>query len=1437
MIIYFFANFVTVFYPITMRRIITILTLAILTYIAAGGVDINKMVLSGKRISTAEGLSSNTVYDLLQDRDGFIWMGASYGLCRYDGYSFANYYSLSSDKHKNVDANIGNLYQDEKNGLLWIHSSTFTFACYNLRTGKFEDYTNRNDESRSYRRFVMSDNDIWMFDTRSGVRHVAYENGTFKCTDYNNENGKLPDNHVPRLLVDKAYNVWILTDKGLLRIDRNGNIKTVVKNRKYIEATIYNGTIVCLAEDNRIEKYDTNGKRTKTFVIPSMFGAVKTIRSQFVWQNKWMLFSSSTYSIDLRTDRVSKDEDYQVQNGLLLDSVDGFYFESNSTGKLWIFPPKGNIKVMKLIPDMKFTAERRRKYNIKRGKDGLFYIASYGNGLFIYDHKNGAIRQFSAKDLRPVIDNNFLSAILIDRNGTIWVAQESMGISCISVSQQSIADFIVPAKDHKGDWANYVRMISKDKNGNIVFGTRDNKLYNMNLKTQSTTFLREMKAGAYAYLADKQGHTWIATRGDGLYVDDTNYTKWNKTPHIPSNDLYDIKEDCYGRIWIASYEDGLMMTRYVKGKPLKFHRFLYRNINESRLHQLEIDTKGRMWIASNNGIYVVDTRKKVITNNDFKCFNTKNGKFPFDEIRCIRYTSDGYLWAGGKGSGLVRCSLSGNLNTLTYRMLTDKEGIANNTISSILEDKYGDVWIATVNGLSRIYDKDMKVKTYQFGKAPERNIYSEVCAMPLADGRLLFGTQYGITVITPQRKYDSDNRSATEVHITDIKINGISTSDSCRFEYAPNYSDKISLPYNDNTISLSFSNFEYSNIESSLYQYYLEGMDKDWRPMTSVNHVEYGNLNPGTYTFHIRSVSDNNWSREKTLTIVIHQPWYNTLWAWMIYMAVIIAAGLYMYHNAREKLRLHQQMTLEKQLAEFKLNFFTNITHEFRTPLAIIQGAIDKLKQSDGQNASKAAIQTARRGTKRLLKLVNQLMEFRKVNTGNMKLNMEQGDIVEFIRTIYQDLWGLSKQKEMQTTFTPFAKSYEVAFDKQMVETMVYNLFSNAIKYTPERGTIAVTIKKQDEILTITVEDNGPGISEEQQSKLFQPFMQGYASQGGMGIGLYNAYQMAKLHKGSLAYSRVSADGGSRFTISLPADSSAYSKDDYKKVIAINQSKAEDDDEKYNEIIRELRPEAYNDLTIAIIEDDADMMDQIHGEMSVYFHVDTYTTGEAALEGITAKKPALVICDVMLPDMIGYNIVKNLKTNIDTAAIPVIMLTALDDETHQLRSYNAGADDYMVKPCNFRLLVGRAVQLIKNSRKHKELIEKAKGTAATLPPTTDTNEINLITSQADKNFISKMQMIITQHIADPDFTVDQLAIMLNMGRTKFFNKTKELTGISPNKYLQNERMRIAAELLKEGELTVSEVSYRIGIQDASYFNKCFKARYGETPSKYGKTVK
>lgn len=1328
--------------------------------------------LTGRSITTRDGLPSNRVNDMVQDATGYVWLGTSNGLCRYDGYSFMTMVGTDGYAH-----NVGTIHLDEKNALMWIRTATFSYACYDLKHGRFADYYAGCDASKTFERFITEKDGIWMYEAHGGIRHVRYDGGKFSCRDYTQKDGTLPQGRIRRLREDGNGHVWALTDNGLLRTDARGDFHYMVRGGSFMMCNVWKGQFYFLTTDGRVTVFSQNGKRLKEAVIPKALANMEEASGNFVWQDKWVILTRSAVIVmDCNTMTFTKPAELQMEHGMVLDENDGNMWVSDRNGMLRLFPKVGEARTFSLIHYNGYNVARKRNFSTIQGSDGRFYIATYGNGLFIYDHKSGLTTHYSANDLHPIISSDYLTNIHEDRDGNIWIGQEDAGVAMVSPSMLTNMTITLPDMGNWGERTNYITRMRMDGDGSVVIGTKS-----------SQTFRWQPQTGTVA--PTQMGST--------------------------KAEYSDSVTDGIGRTWIATWEKGLLM---VAGGRHEERYYLTNSISESRINALAMDAKGILWIATYNGIYHVDTRQRNITEKSFGHIGSGEG-LPSNDVVCLLTARDGSTWAGGIGTGLARCRLKDGMSEVT--ILSTEHGLANSNIHSIAEDGDGNVWASTDEAITCIDAKSMKPSNFHVGTTVLNRIYSDNCAVTLRDGRILFGTHEGITAINPKdRQYTAAKRR--KAYITDIIINGTSIFSDEEYEPLRTMSGDITLEHNRNSLTLHISSLDFTPTAQPTYQFYLKGIDKDWREPTTQNSVEYGNLPPGTYTFYLRTEEGGEVT---TLDITINQPWYNTWWAWMLYLIVIGGIAVTFLHHQQVQMRLRQQMAVEKQVAEFRAGFFTQVAHEFRTPLAIISSAVDKL--SGEGNAHKKPIQTARRGVRRLTQLVNQLMEFRKINTGNLRLQVEEGDVIGFVRDIYQDFWNSAQQKEQTITFTAFDKKHAMYFDRHFLDVITYNLLSNAVKYTPQGGTITVKMKEDAENLIMTVEDSGAGIDPERCKQLFQPFMHGYASQGGMGIGLYTARKMAQAHKGDLTYCRSAVLGGAMFTVTVPLREDAYEAKDYRQAVAVETP--QENDRKVDNVIMEMLPNALNNLTIAIIEDDPDMLEQIKSEVGVYFKVEGYTSGERGIEAMRQSKPSLLICDVMLPDTNGYDIVSNLKADDTLRDIPVIMLTALNDEQHQIKGYEAGADDYMVKPCNYKVLIARAIQLIKWSE-----VRRSQASAAVETAATETATPTILTSQADKRFLEKMNLVLAQHIDDPNFSIDQMAELMKMGRTKLYGKVKEMTGMSPNKLLVAERMKRAAQLLEEGDLNVSEIGYKVGILDPTYFYRCFKQYHGISPSKYRK---
>jgi len=1377
----------------------------------------DSFTLNSRQVTTADGLAGNTINALVQDDEGFIWIATNNGLSRYDGFTTANYTSMASDSGHRLEARVGRIFSDRRQGLLWLNTATYQNACYNLKEGRFVDWTGRGDQYRRQSKLMLTTRGMVLYGNNSGATLSGMTDGRPWAKDFRQALGNMASDDVLTVVEDSSHNIWLPTADGIsvLRAGHRDTRPERLLAGTIIAAATTGRATYFLSSDGTVAVYDTQLRQVQlkgngTIRMPAVMKRPSKVNVGFIWQGRWMLFTpEGTYAMNLHDGTFEKPAAWQVDNGLDQGTCPGYHFVANSSGHLWLFADSGSVKTLDLIPNARYSTNRGRKFNITRTADGRLFIATYGNGLFVYSPVSGQLQHYGANDANPLIHSDYLQCAMTDRQGNVWIGSEAAGAYCLSAISSAKAHYVKPKEERLSDWDNAVSAMMPTEKG-LLFGTRQGHIY-LTDKSRPLSVVDQKHAPITAHLRDSHGHTWTGTWGDGLYIDGRHYTTTDSLHHLPTDVITHIAEDPTGRVWVATWKAGLLLMDH-EGQ---YKQMLHEDYNGSRINDLEPTDDGTVWVASNNGIYrIKDTGTEL--------YNTENRRFPHNEIHTICSDGKGSLWVGTAGGGVVKCQLDNDGNIVPATVITTGEGLANNNVASIVIDRRGYVWVGTEDGVSRINPETNSVSSYRFASTPQGNTCNNNCATTDSKGRLLIGTADGLLLISP----DALLADARPLHsrITDLYINGTSVLELGLLHQALSRTERLELAHNQNSLRLYFSDFEYDSHRRPAFQYFLEGLESGWQSTTTGNHADYSELHPGHYTFHLRSMNaEGKWNDEETLQIIIRQPWWNTLWAWLAYVLLLAGITYYVYRNARERFRIHQQMKMERQLSEFRSQLFTNITHEFRTPLAIIKGAIDKLSTNSND---RAALQTAQRGTGRLLRLVNLFMEFRKATTGNLRLQVEQADIVGFVRNMVQDFWTMTQQKDIAITFTPSEKKHLLPFDKQMVETIVYNLLSNAVKYTPEHGSIRVGLHIEAAELLLTVEDNGPGISAEQQARLFKPFMNGYASQGGMGIGLYTARQMAAAHKGQLEYEP--ADHGSRFTLRLPATDAPYSVEDYRTPQGLAGQEPEQPDSMGEALIREMRGEAFNEQTVAIVEDNPDMMEQISTVVGEYFQTATYGTGQAFLKALETTTPDLLICDVMLPDTDGYAIVTQMKSKADTAAIPVIMLTALDDEAHQIRAYRAGADDYMVKPCNFRLLIARAMQLIKWSSTKKVADAATAETANNVSP--------IIESRADKLFLDKLAILTAQHIGESTFSVDLLAQMMNIGRTKFYGKVKEMTGMSPNKYLQEARLQKAADLLADGELTVAEVSYKVGFQDPSYFNKCFKAKYGVVPSKYVRGV-
>lgn len=777
-------------------------------------------------------------------------------------------------------------------------------------------------------------------------------------------------------------------------------------------------------------------------------------------------------------------------------------------------------------------------------------------------------------------------------------------------------------------------------------------------------------------------------------------------------------------------------------------------------------------------------------------------------------------------------------------------------VQAFIEDDEGNIWVSTEYGISCFNPENKIFNNYFFSNDILGNVYTEGCAK-LKDGRLAFGTNHGLIILNT--KQIKNKEKIPSVTFTDLKLNGISVRPAdmdSPLTAALAYTDAISLKYYQSSFVIDFSTFDYPISTNTRFSYKLEGYDDDWSIPSTLNFAAYKNLPAGTYYLHVKACSVSGiWSdNEETLEIKVTPPFWATGWAFFVYILIAGIIMYFVYRTIRNINNLRNKIKVEKQLTEYKLVFFTNISHEFRTPLTLIQGALDRIHRTHNiPKEIRYSIKLMDKSTQRMLRLINQLLEFRKMQNNKLALSLEETDVIAFLYEIYLSFQDTAESKNMDFKFIPSVNSYKMYIDKGNIDKIAYNLLSNAFKYTPSGGKIefSIYIDKQKQLLIMKVTDTGVGIPKEKRNELFKRFMQSSFSSDSIGVGLHLTHELVHVHKGNICYEE-NPSGGSIFIVTLPTDSSIYQSNDFlipenailkeeaqnhPSLSALNEENAhseseEEIDKEVENIEKELKTELnasdqegpLNKRKILIIEDDNDVREFLKEELTPYFEVAAEADGKNGLEYAHNNDIDLIISDVMMPGYNGFEITRKLKSDFSTSHIPIILLTALNAAESHLEGVKSGADSYITKPFSTKLLLASIFKLIEQRDKLKE---KFSNDLSAKRPV-------MCTSDKDKEFVENLTKIVEEQLTNPEFTADDFASMMSLGRTIFYRKVRGVTGYTPKEYLRIMRMKKAAELLSTKKYTVSEVTYMVGINDPFYFSRCFKAQFGISPSSYQK---
>lgn len=1403
------------------------------------------------QISTKDGLSQNTVRAILEDKKGFIWAGTLDGLNRYDGYRIQTYKPQLGNISSLIDHRVKDVYQD-KDGYLWIKTYKNEFSCYDPVTDSFIDYLpdDMNNKSISFLNYYEDpDGNIWLWGNANCCLRIKKDKNK-RISSKTFLSDKIERNKNYNFLFrDSKANIWIGGNTELYNIEGEEQVNTFFQGKySFTKATELNNKIYFITEESYIIEYDIKRKSFKEvntdYPKGTFINLTKTSNNELLISTKTsgiIIFNTNNYTFD--KPQWAKDTQLTGYIELITDKNNGIWIYNHS-GIVWYYNYQTQkVKKMQLIPSNIANIIDLERYVVHIDSKNLIWITTYGNGLFCYNPETETLNNYKYNTHHNSPASDYLLSITEDRFGNIWVGSEYAGIIKVVKSNYNIK-VIRPEKETSIGKNNNVRTLYEDAFNNIWIGTKNGSLYIYNNTLTSGKCIYK-DINPYSLAEDANKRIWVGTKGKGVFIIDKNtqkeiahLTKEDSNSSLSHNSIFYILRDNKDRMWIGTFGGGINLAEEANGK-FSFKTFFLNEGNRSYIRHIYQDSKGMIWAGSSDGIIHFDPEQLLKNPKAYIVYkmdlNNKNS-INCNDVKTIYEDEDGDIWIGTAGGGLSKYVAEKNGIPEHFVAYGAADGLSGDFVSGILEDKKNNLWISTESGITRFDKNSNSFMVYQFSETTYGNHFNENANIFSQNGNMLWRSLDGLLFFNPETFVSDTN--TLPVTLTNFSIYNqvirAGEKDS-PLKQSISYSESIKLNYKQNTFTIEFASLDLKDPAKNKYVYMLENFDEQWTSASNQHIATYKNLPPGKYILKVRGTnSDGIWNTEITeLQIEITPPFWKSWYAYLFYFVILLLL-LYITFKIVYKFNiLNNNIKVEKELTNHKLRFFTNISHEFRTPLTLIRGAIENMNEHNMPEYAKKQVNILSRNSVILTRLIDQLLEFRKLQNNVLTLNLENIDIIDFSKEIYAGFQEIANQKNIGYQFISNTDNYIMFIDRRKVDKIIYNLLSNAFKFTQKNGQIelCIHIDFQNQTCRISVKDNGIGVAKDKQHLLFSRFMQINFSSDGTGVGLSLVKEFIDVHKGKIWY-EDNTGGGSVFNVELSVNVETYKGENFISAITQDIVRPEtkekvlypsDNTEHIN--LPEIEDSTLSNYKMLVIDDNDDIRNFLIDEFSKYFMVEVAENGSIGLQKAIETNPDLIICDVMMPEMDGFEVTRKLKEDFQTCHIPIILLTAHSSIEHQLEGIQSGADAYIMKPFSLKYLVARVFKLIEQ----REQLKKRFSNEYVL-------DGNLITStDKDKEFYNLVNKILDEHISDSAFTVDKFAELTKQGRTIFYKKVKGITGLSPNELIKVRRLKNAAELLLKGELTVSEIAYKVGFEDPFYFSKCFKAQYKCSPSKYGQS--
>ena len=1337
------------------------------------------------------GLSDNWVKSIYRDSKGFIWFGTNSGLNRFDGYDFEVFSHSAADSLSIAD-NVINAITEDSEGNLWVGT----------RSG-----------------ISVLDGDSYTF---SGVNLVP--SMPLACQDIA---------YITAMVTGESGDLLIGTHNGLFLFNH------ISKSFRHLLPDEQS----CSSELNNI-----------TAIAPDKDGSYWIGTSNcFIFR-----FLPQTNSFEKFECRKGMNENSGLVTALFADS----------DNKLWVGDESGlsvfNVETRSW--DHNFTAAAGKFFSklqitgIDQDREGLVWISTDGQGLFIINPPDySLVNIVNHPYVSGSLSSNGLTAILCDHTGIAWLGTSKKGLDFYKKNIRKFSLYQNYPGDENSLSHNDIDCIAEDWKGNIWIGTNGGGL---NYLDRSTNRFTRYAAGTSGFnslssnfvvslFEDSEKKIWIGTYLGGLNCYDPSTGKFTVYRHdnrdstsISDDRIWSVCEDSRKNLWIATLTSGLNRFDRTTGK---FTRYNTQNspICFNYINSLELDKNDNLWISSANGLIFFNPEQGLA-----RCYFSNpddDTSLSDNQVTSTFTDSRGFFWV---------CTSNG-LNLMdrqkgSFRVFTEADGLPSNAVLRILEDNNGDLWISTKNGISRLILSDdgetgeetFTFRNYGISDGLQGKEFTETAALATRDGQLWFGGPDGLNAFYPLEIVDDTAKSVvvlTGLRIFNRKVTyGGKVNNRILLEKPVFNTDRLVLKYRENSFTIDFAALNYFNPANNKYSYNLEGFDDNWITTEGdENFATFSNLNNGNYVFRVRATNqDGIWNNDTTeISIRVLPPWWKSWYAYVIYTMLILSLlALLRYlilYRERLNMKLEQEQIESQHVHEIdalKIKFFTNISHEFRTPLTLILSPVEKLLEKWQGSPDEKYLKLIRQNGRRLLLMVNQLLDFRRMEVQGFGFNPGFGDIVSFVDDIVASFSDLSEEKKISLVYEPGIAELNVWFDRDKVEKIMFNLLSNAFKFTNSGGVITVILSAGPitessggfRQVEIKVKDSGIGIPADKVDRIFDYFYQVSSLKDvqGTGLGLALVKEFARLHEGGVR-AESEPGKGSCFTVvfSLKTGSGGRDKGNPTSAAIASASQSAHVEEPREGIERRCR--------IVIAEDNDDLRFYIKDNLRAQYDIFEASNGGEALVLIHKVIPDLIISDIVMPVMDGKVLCSKVKSDPRICHIPLIIITAHSSQKEQFESLETGADDFIPKPFNFQVLESKINNFLSLSRSLRQSGRREQNTE--LP------DIEIVS--LDEQFLQKAHVLVDKNMSNVDYTVEELSSDLGISRTLFYKKILTLTGKPPLEFIRTLRMKRAAQLLEKSQLNVSEVAFRVGYNDPKYFRKHFRNEFGVLPSKYSGKVR